>query len=249
MALTPVRSYFISGSGSTTQSKTGVVVDPGEGIVLLVHAADNGGTAPTITGATWNTSESLLQAGNALTGADGLGGVHRQAGFCLAAPTAGTFTVSATFGTAPLVSTLGIFIVDSDNGIEIRNHIGSAVGADFQTITTTITTEAGDLVYDLARNRNGDPDNSGGGPGAGQTLLDKGVGSVATNWYYATSREVASTTSTVMSWPNLTPDSAWNTQAIAVMESAGGGPAEDDLSGSAMTGGHGTAAPGTSIGL
>lgn len=213
MAATVSQHYIALGSSASSITKTSVVVGSGEGLVVLVTASDATSPAPTITGVTWNGAALTEFANEAATG-DGSGADHRHAAYYLAAPTPGTQSIVASFGSSVLLSAIEVFVVAGHQASPmLRDHV-SAVGAATAP-TVTVTSEADDLCLDLSRTRT----NPQSTAGTGQTALDTAS---AGNWHYAASSETATTTSTVMSWP-VASDSAWNTQAVSVIAGTGGG--------------------------
>lgn len=215
MALALEQHYIELGDTVSSITQTSVVVGSGHGLVVLVNASDAASsTAPTITGVTWNGA-ALTEFANVLTSDDGNGNAHRQAAFYLAAPTAGTQSVVASFGSAALRSGMEIFVVSGHQASPmLRDHSSATGGATAPSVV--VTTEADDLVLDFCRTRSF---SQTGQAGAGQTERDVANTS---NWYYSASSEVATGTSTTMSWGQAS-DSAWNTQGVSVITGTGGG--------------------------
>lgn len=221
MAVTVSQHYLAEGGNVTnTLAQAGVVVGSGEGLLVLVMASDGTGTAPTISGVSAATAGALTSFINTSSPADGAGQVHAFGVFYLPSPTAGTQTVTATFGSTPLLCAMGVIVVAGhDTGTMIRagSH-AFGVGTGFETITVDSTTVATDLVFDFGRMRHaaGQIHNT---VGAGQTELDDVFSSVSGTWTFLSSSETASGTTTTMSW-TLQPDSAWSMEAVAVRQAS-----------------------------
>lgn len=225
MTIAVARNYIAEGGGASTLAKASVVVNSGDGLVVLVLASDaTSPSAPTITGVTWNAT-SLTEFGNALTsGDDGNGARHRFAVYYLATPTPGTQTVTASFGSSPLIAAMEVVVVNGhDTSTMMRASSFATAYGGATTMTIDITSAATDLVLDFARARNGGGGGvSAHGPGSNQTQLDEATSSVGSSWSFHSSYEVATGATTTMSWTTA-PDSAWSTTGAAVREAAGGG--------------------------
>jgi hypothetical protein len=221
MTVSVSQHYQVRSGGSTTLTKSSVVVGSGEGLLVLVFDSDAAsGSAASTSGVDWNGA-ALTQFGNTLTSNDGVGAAHRQSCWYLPNPTPGTQTVTATFGSAPLVTAMEVIVVAGhDTTTMVRAWDGSAVGSA-SVPTVTLTTVSGDLLIDLARIRTLSGDPVASGPTSGQTSLDGGGSPISGAWFHLSSSKSASGTSTTMSWVFTDAGDTWVTQAVAIAPSSG----------------------------
>lgn len=179
-------------------SGAGTPVDPS-----AVKWGGSGGTAMTKQGATVNVGANL-----------------KASLYTLLAPTATSSTVHATWGSA---QDERIIVCISANGVDQSTPLGTVASASGTAATATVnaTTVADDFVVDFVWYI----DNGGSSPtitvGAGQTSRQE-----METLPYETgggSTEVATTTSTTMSWVSDGSTDDWGILAIGLKPDAGGG--------------------------
>ena len=251
MTVTVSQHYIATATSAAPLNKTSVVVGSGEGLIVLVHASDaDPGASPTITGVTWNTSESLSQHSNGQI-SDGQGTKHRHAAFFLPNPSAGTHTVSATFGSTPLLCSMEVIVVaghDTTAPIRAFTSVGGGdSGAGGVNLTPSVTMSgsvSGDTVIDLLRYRS-DGATPTGGPDSPQTQLDTVQAAGSSFWYHYSSTKTSASTTPTMSYTFTgSAGGAWNIFAVSLTPAGGGDTTAPTLTSATGSGTGATTASG-----
>jgi hypothetical protein len=244
MAITEGAIAAVAGADATDTNVTSASFDSTGGNAILFFVVHEGAS----TSYTWSDNKST--PGGQFTS---LGTVNHGVGdlsisavyFYRGSATWGTsHTVTVTFGATRPYRYLG--------GVVLNGSFGSTfLAATTQTASgTSFTVDAGSLVTDDAAyvvqfsgNYAARTLDTSSPPAAGWTVKDNAT----VGRHFQARLEAAS--GTFDPAHDISGSAEWVTIAAAIKESAVSGDASADLSGSASTGGHGTASPEFSIGL
>lgn len=217
-------------ASSKTQAHT-VASGSNRGLVVLVAIET---ASRTVSGITYN-GVSLSNIG--VDGHSGFSSLRMEA-WKLAAPATGTnnVVISIAGGTARFSG--AIYSASNVDQTDVVNGtITSAEGAPGSNPSMNVNTVAGELVVDLVSE---DAGTATAGAGQTQAVDNTGMSLAFTH----SSHETASGATTTMSWTT----SSWY-QHLAVSFKEAASDINVALSGSASTGGHGTATPGIAVEL
>jgi hypothetical protein len=230
-------AYVTSGGTGTSFAPTvGGTVNVGTDAdrILVCFASLDTSTTTTVDSATYNGD--AMTAFTAFQSQPGGAGTYWCRGFYLLNPDSGsntlTVTMSDTNGKPDLVwaAWSGVASVSNqanDDDPNVTNH------------SSTVSSATGDLVIAVGLTQAGVSHTASGATVERRDATGGNYGSFV--------MEEAGASSVTIEW--TTDFNDYSPRIVLNLVAAGGGPVEDDLSGSALTSGIGTALPGISIGL
>jgi hypothetical protein len=231
-------AYVTSGGTGTSFSSTvssAVNVGTADDRIIVCFASLDTSTTTTVDSATYNGS--AMTAFSAFQNIPGGAGTYWCRGFYLLNPTSGSNTLQVTMndGNGKPDMVWGVW-----SGVgSVSNQANSDTDPFATSHSETVSSATGDLVVALGLMQAGVAITVSG---ATVERLDTTSGN-----YGAFVVEEAGASSVTLDWTSNFAD--YSPRIALNLVAAGGGPVEDDLTGSSLTVGSGTQAPGTSIGL